>query len=55
MTTQKHTPAPFKVTFYVFSKFLNKEFRNIEIHKNLADAKLRASALNWSIEKIEAA
>jgi len=43
----------FKVTFYVFSKILNKEFRNVETHKSIDDAKLRACALNWTIEKIE--
>lgn len=43
----------FKVTFYVFSKVLNKEFRNIETHKSLADANLRALALNWQVESIE--
>lgn len=44
-----------KVTFYVFSKILNKEFRNVEMHKSMDDAKLRACALNWQIEKVEAA
>lgn len=42
-----------KVTFYVFSKVLNKEFRNVETHRSLADANLRALALNWTIEKVE--
>lgn len=53
--TQQHTPGPWKITFYVFSKVLNKEFRNVEIHKSMEDAKIRASALNWTIEKVEAA
>lgn len=44
----------FKVTFYVYSKILNKEFRNVEIHKSLADANLRALALMWQIESVEA-
>jgi len=44
-----------KVTFYVFSKILNKEFRNVEMHKSMDDAKLRACALNWQIESVEAA
>jgi hypothetical protein len=44
-----------KVTFYVFSKILNKEFRNVEMHKSMDDARLRACALlNWQIEKVEA-
>ena len=42
-----------KVTFYVFSKILNKECRNVEIHKSIADANLRALALGWQIESIE--
>jgi hypothetical protein len=43
----------FKVTFYVYSKVLNKEFRNIETHKSMDDARLRALALNWQIESVE--
>ena len=42
-----------KVTFYVYSKVLGKEFRNVEIHKSMADANLRACALNWQIESVE--
>ena len=44
----------FQVTFYVYSKILKKEFRNVEIHKSLADANLRALALNCQIESVEA-
>lgn len=43
----------FQVTFYVFSKALNKSFVNVEIHKSLDDARLRAMALGWSIESIQ--
>jgi len=43
-----------KVTFYVYSQLLKKEFRNIEIHTSMANANLRALALNWQIEKVEA-
>ena len=43
----------FKVTFYVYSQILNKEFRNIEPHKSMDDARLRALALNWQIESVE--
>jgi hypothetical protein len=43
----------FQVTFYVFSTILNKEFRNVEIHKSMADANLRALALNWQIESVK--
>ena len=42
-----------KVTFYVFSKVLNKEFRNVEMHRSMDDARLRACALNWTIESVE--
>lgn len=44
----------FKVTFRSFSKVLNKEFFNIEVHRSMDDAKLRACALNWQIWKVEA-
>ncbi len=43
----------YKVTFYVFSKVLNKEFRNVELHRSEADYNLRANALNWTVEKVE--
>jgi len=43
----------FKVTFYVYSKILDKEFRNVEIHKSIDDARLRALALMWQIESVE--
>ena len=43
----------FKVTFYVYSKILNRECRNVEIHKSMADAQLRALALLWQIESVE--
>lgn len=42
-----------RVTFYVYSPLLGREFRNVEIHRSIDDARLRACALNWSIEKIE--
>jgi hypothetical protein len=42
-----------RVTFYVYSSLLGREFRNVEIHRSIDDARLRACALNWSIEKIE--
>jgi hypothetical protein len=44
-----------KVTFYVYSKILNKEFINIEMHRSMDDARLRALALNWQIQKVEQA
>jgi hypothetical protein len=44
-----------KVTFYVYSKILNKEFYNVEVHRSIDDAKLRAMALNWQIHKVEQA
>jgi len=42
-----------KVTFYVYSKLLGKEFFNVELHRSMDDAKLRACALGWTISKIE--
>lgn len=58
MKTPKHissTSAPYKfrITFFVFSKILSKEFYNVELHRCLDDAELRARALNWSISKVE--
>lgn len=44
----------FKVTFYSFSKILNKGFVNVEIHNSLDDIRIRASALNWQVQSIEA-
>jgi hypothetical protein len=43
----------FRVTYYSFSKILNKGFRNVEHHRSEVDYKLRASALGWQIEKVE--
>jgi hypothetical protein len=42
-----------KVTFYVYSKLLGKEFFNVELHRSMDDAKLRACALGWTISKVE--
>ena len=50
MTTDSYT---IRVTFYVYSKILKKEFRNVELHRSLSDAKLRGLALGWQIEKVE--
>lgn len=44
-----------RVTFWVFSKVLGREFRNVELHRSMADANLRASALGWKVEKVERA
>jgi hypothetical protein len=44
-----------KVTFYVFSQRLGKEFINVELHRSMDDARLRACALGWTISKVEAA
>lgn len=43
----------YRITFYVFSHVLQREFRNVEIHRSLDDARLRACALNWTIESVE--
>ena len=42
-----------KVTFHVYSKLLKKEFFNIEQHRSMDDARLRALALGWTIAKVE--
>ena len=36
-----------RVTFYCYSDVLKKAFRNIELHRSMPDARLRACALNW--------
>lgn len=43
----------YRVTFYVYSRVLEREFRNVEMHRSLDDARLRALALNWTIESVE--
>lgn len=43
------------VTFWCYSPLLKREFRNEETHDRVADASLRALALNWRIERIVAA
>jgi hypothetical protein len=48
------TTYTLRVTFYVYSKVLRKEFRNIELHRSMSDATLRASALGWQIESVVA-
>lgn len=42
-----------RVTFYVYSNLLKREFRNIETHRSMDDARLRACALGWTIESVE--
>lgn len=43
-----------RVTFWVFAPVLNREFTNVELHRSMADARLRALALGWTITKVEA-
>jgi hypothetical protein len=43
-----------RVTFSSFSKVLKKTFTNIEFHRSMDDARLRALALNWQIASVEA-
>jgi hypothetical protein len=50
---QPGAPTMIRVTFWTFSKLLNREFVNVEVHQSLADARLRAMALNWTISKVE--
>jgi hypothetical protein len=42
-----------KVTFFYYSKLLDKSFINVETHRSMADATLRACALNWTISSVE--
>lgn len=44
-----------RVTFYVYSSVLKREFRNVEVHRSIGDARLRASALGWQVERVEPA
>jgi hypothetical protein len=54
-TLQTKESQMLKVTFHVFSKVLNKEFTNVEFHRSMDDARLRALALGWAVTKVEAA
>jgi hypothetical protein len=54
-TLQTKESQMLKVTFHVFSKVLNKEFTNVEFHRSMDDARLRALALGWTVTKVEAA
>ena len=47
------SPYTLRVTFTVFSKVLKKTFVNVELHRSMADANLRALALGWQIAKVE--
>lgn len=42
-----------RVTFSYYSRLLGKWFYNVEEHRTLEDARLRALALNWSIISFE--
>jgi hypothetical protein len=53
-THRNKEPNMIRVTYYVFSKILNKEFINVEIHRSMDDARLRGLALGWTISKVEA-
>ena len=57
MTTTPNTSesAMLRITFSVFSARLGKTFINVELHRSMADARLRASALGWTIQTVEAA
>jgi hypothetical protein len=54
-TTSPKGTAMLKVTFFVFCPVLKREFFNVELHRSMSDAKLRASALLWTIHSVEAA
>jgi hypothetical protein len=42
-----------RVTFTAHSKTLGRSFTNVELHRSIEDARLRASALGWTIWKVE--
>lgn len=46
-------PYTIEVTFMVYSKIAKKTFINVELHRSLSDAQLRACALGWQIVKTE--
>jgi hypothetical protein len=43
------------VYFHCYSPRLGKTFTNVEVHRSLDDARLRACALNWQIARTEPA
>jgi len=47
------SPYTLRVTFFVSSKVLKKAFFNVELHRSMTDARLRALALGWQIAKVE--
>ena len=47
------TEYTIRVTFYVYSDILKREFINVELHRSIADARLRALALGWEIQSVE--
>jgi hypothetical protein len=54
MNSSSSSPYTLRVTFSSYSKVLKKTFSIVELHRSLADAQLRASALNWTIASTEA-
>jgi hypothetical protein len=55
LTNPTKEPQMIKVTFAVDSKILKKSFVNVELHRSMEEANLRALALGWRIVKTEAA
>jgi hypothetical protein len=53
IATRNQEHQMIRVTFYVFSKILNREFINVEVHRSMDDARLRGLALGWTISKVE--
>lgn len=53
-TSKTSLPFTLRVTFTVTSKALKRTFVNVELHRDMDDANLRASALGWVITKVEA-
>jgi hypothetical protein len=50
---QAQSEYTIRVTFTCYSKILKRHFVNLECHRTLDDARLRASALGWTIAEVE--
>ncbi len=50
---QARSEYTIRVTFTSYSTLLKRSFTNVECHRTLDDARLRASALGWTIAEVE--
>ena len=51
---QAQSEYTIRVTFTCYSSILKRHFVNVESHRSIDDARLRASALGWTIAEVEA-